>query len=84
MLVVVLLVRGSINKAVAPATTLVLCVAAGVVAYISMAHYIRPDLVKAILEMVGHSLFPSKSVTQANAPLSRAKYIEAETKVESS
>jgi PST family polysaccharide transporter len=61
MLVVVLLVRGSLNKALAPVTTLVLCVAAGVVVYSLTAYFVRPDLVKAILEMVSHSLLPSKS-----------------------
>jgi hypothetical protein len=80
----VALVRSSIRKALAPAATLVLCVAAGVVAYISTALYVRPDLVKEILEMVGHSLVPSKSLASVNAPLSQAKYRAAEAKVESS
>jgi O-antigen/teichoic acid export membrane protein len=84
MLAVVALVRSSISKILAPAATLVLCVAAGVVAYISTALCVRPDLVKEILEMVGHSLVPSKSLASVNASLSQAKYRAAEAKVESS
>jgi hypothetical protein len=83
MLAVVALVRGSINGILAPAATLVLCVAAGVVAYISMALYVRPDLVKEILEMAGHSLFPSKSLVRIDESLSQATYRAAEAKVES-
>jgi O-antigen/teichoic acid export membrane protein len=84
MLAVVALVRSSISKTLAPTATLVLCVAVGIVAYISTALFVRPDLVKEILEMVGHNLVPSKSLGSVNDPLSQTKYRAAEAKVESS
>ncbi len=84
MLAVVALVRSLINKTLDPAATLVLWAAAGIVTYISMALYVRPDLVKEILEMAGHSVFPSKSSVRMDDPLSQASYCAAEAKVESS
>ena len=84
MIAVVALVRGYINRTLAPAATLVLCAAAGGVAYISMALYVRPDLVKEILEMAGYSIFPSKSHVRTDESLSQATYRAAEAKVESS
>ena len=82
MLAVVALVRSSISKTLAPAATLVLCVAAGVVVYISTALYVDLTLLRRFWRWWVTVWFPP-SLCSVNAPLSQAKYRAAEAKVES-
>jgi O-antigen/teichoic acid export membrane protein len=56
MMAVVMLLRGSITKRLAPGISLAICVATGAVIYILTALYARPDLVMAVLEVIRESL----------------------------
>lgn len=60
MLVAVGALRTFVAKAIAPGGTLVICILAGVLLYVAIALILRRDLVKAICEMAGNSLIPSR------------------------
>jgi len=79
MLIVVALLRGFISKIFASATTVIVCVTAGVVVYILTALYGRPDLVKAIWELVGKHLFSPGRVDQVDTLSMPVKYVAKAT-----
>jgi len=56
MMAVVMLLRGSITKGLAPGISLAICVATGAAMYVLMALYIRHDLVMAVWEVIHESL----------------------------
>lgn len=61
MIAVVALVRNSLDKTLAPTATLASCVTLGVITYVSAALYVKPGLVREIVEMAKHSLLGSNS-----------------------
>ena len=70
MLILVSLLQGFISKIFASATTVIVCVTAGVVVYILIALYGSPDLAKAIWKVVGKHLLRSSEVgSTAAAPI---------------
>jgi O-antigen/teichoic acid export membrane protein len=79
MLIVVALLRGFMSKIFSSATTVIVCVTAGVVVYILTALYGRPDLVKAIWELVGKHLFSPGRVDQVDTLPMPAKYVAKAT-----
>lgn len=60
MVLAVEAVRKFVTKGMMPAVVVIICVLTGVVAYIVTALLLRRDLVKAIYEMGGNSLIPSR------------------------
>jgi O-antigen/teichoic acid export membrane protein len=56
MMAVVMLLRGTITKGLAPGISLAICVATGAAMYVLMALYIRHDLVMAVWEVIRESL----------------------------
>jgi PST family polysaccharide transporter len=52
--------RRFVTKGMMPAVAVTICVLTGVVAYVVIALLLRRDLVKAIFEMAGNSLIPSR------------------------
>ncbi len=52
MVTIVALLRGIVRKTYAPAITMAICVAAGVVVYVLTALWVRPDLIRALWEMM--------------------------------
>ncbi len=75
MLAVVALTRSYMGRIFAPVTIMVICVVVGVIAYVSTALLIRPDLLRAIWEMVVHSLLPSKRGGPVETSLTPENYV---------
>jgi hypothetical protein len=79
MLILVSLLQGFISKIFTSASTVVVCVTAGVVTYILIALYGRPDLAKAIWQLVGKSLLRSSDVGSTAAAPIPGKYVAEAT-----
>ena len=75
MLIVVTFVRRFISMIFAPAISVVVCVVAGVVVYCLTAYYGRPDLLKAIWELVASHIFSSSCASRLDAPPMPGDYV---------
>lgn len=70
MLVVVAVLRTFVRNSLGQLGTLALCVAVGVLVYVLSAVFLRPDLVRAIREVVGNILSRPMPIEEAETPLS--------------
>ena len=75
MLIVVTLLRGFTSKLLSSVTAAFICVTAGVTVYILTALYLRPDLVKAIWDLVGNHLLASRSTGRVDTLPASAKHV---------
>ncbi len=76
MLVVLALVRKVMIGNLTPLSTLATCVAVGAVVYVSTAFLVRPDLVKEIWLMLGHSLFSPKVASADTSSSAQSEYLK--------
>lgn len=67
MLAVVTALRNAVGRSVSSWTMLVITVLSGLVTYVLISLLVRPDLVKTIWEMVGHSVFLPKPAARESS-----------------